>query len=113
MLLLIKTHADTLTQQTKTKPQETFEFKTNKQMESFSFNPPLKSLEEGKWLLTLTSFEATKSVFKITNENNSFSSTKPGHCEPESAEKTLDELNKSLELRSLELHVKENRKRGN
>ena len=112
LLLLIKKHTDTLIQQT-TKPQETLEFKMNKQMQTFSFNPPINLVEEGKWLLGLSSLECTNSVFNITNENNSFSIIIPGHYETESAEKTVDELNKLLELRSLELHVREVRKRGN
>ena len=33
--LLIKKHTDTLIEQTKTKPQETLEFKMNKQMQTF------------------------------------------------------------------------------
>ena len=44
----------------------------NKQMETFSFNPPISLVEEGKWLLGVTSYEATNSVFKINHENNSF-----------------------------------------
>ena len=36
----------------------------------------------------------------------------PGHYETESAEKTIDELNKLLALKSLDLHVGEVRKRG-
>ena len=35
LLLLIKKHTDTLIEQTKTKPQETLEFKMNKQMQNF------------------------------------------------------------------------------
>ena len=70
-------------------------------------------VEEGKWLLAVSSFECTNSVFNITNENNSFSIFIPGHYETESAEKTIDELNKILELKSLELHVEEVRRRGN
>ena len=85
----------------------------NKQMQTFSFNPPINLVEEGKWLLAVSSFECTNSVFNITNENNSFSIIIPGHYETESAEKTIDELNKLLELKSLELHVDEVRKRGN
>ena len=61
----------------------------------------------------MSSFESTISVFNITNENDSFSITTPGHYQTESAEKTIDELNKLLELASLELHVREVRKRGN
>ena len=48
-------------------------------MQTFSFNPPINSVEEGKWLLAVSSFEATNSVFNITNENNTFSITTPGH----------------------------------
>ena len=113
LLLLIKKHTDTLIEQTKTKPQETLEFKMDKQMQTFSFSPPINLIEEGKWLLAVSSFECTNSVFNITNENNSFSITIPGHWESKSAQKTIDELNKLLELRSLELHVNEVRKRGN
>ena len=115
LLLLIKKHTDTLIEQTKTKPQETLEFKMNEQMQTFSFNPPINLLEEGKWLLAVSSFECTNSVFNITNENNSFSIIIPGHYETESAEKTIDELNNLLELRSqngIELHVEQVRKKG-
>ena len=113
LLLLIKKHTDTLIEQTKTKPQETLEFKMNKQMQRFAFNPPINLIEEGKWLLAVTSFECTNSVFNITDENNSFSIIIPGHYQNKSAQKTIDELNKLLELTSLELHVKEVRERGN
>ena len=59
-------------------------------------------------------YEATNSVFNITNENNSFSVTKSGHWETKSAEKTIDELNNLLELRSqngVESHVEQIRKK--
>ena len=113
LLLLNKKHTDTLIQQTKTCPQETLEFKINKQMQSFSLNPPINLIEEGKWLLGVSSFECTNSIFNITNENNSFSIIIPGHYQNESDEKTINDLNKLLELKSLELHVEEVRKRGN
>ena len=113
LLLLIKKHTDTLIEQTRTKPQETLEFKMNKQMQTFSFNPPINLIEEDKWLLAVSSFECTNSVFNITDENNSFSIIKPGHYLNESDEKTINDLNKILELKSLELHVKEVKKRGN
>ena len=113
MLLLIKKHTDTLIEQTRTKPQETLEFKMNKRMQTFSFNPPLNLVEEGKWLMAVSLFNCTNSVFNITNENNSFSIIIPSHWQTESAEKTFDELNKLLELKSLELHVNEVIKRGN
>ena len=41
MLLLLKKRIDTLIEQTKTRRQETLEFKMNKQMQIFSFNPPI------------------------------------------------------------------------
>ena len=111
LLLLIKKHTDTLIEQTKTKPQETLEFKMNKQMQSFSFNPPLNLVEEGKWLMAVSLFNCTNSVFNITNENNSFSIIIPGHYKTEFAEKVINDLNELYELKSLELHVEAVRKR--
>ena len=113
LLLLIKKHTDTLIEQTKTKPQETLEFKMNKQTQTFSFNPPINLIEEDKWLLAVSSFECTNSVLNITDKNNSFSIIIPGHYQNKSDEKTIDDLNKLLELKSLELHVQEVKKRGN
>ena len=59
----LKSQTDRLNQQTKTKPQETLEFKMNKQMETFSSNHTINLPEEGKRLLAVISFEATNSVF--------------------------------------------------
>ena len=115
LLLLIKKHTDTLIEQTKTKPQETLEFKMNKQRQTFSFNPTINLVEGGKWLLAVSSLECTNSIFNITDENNSFSIIIQGHYQNESDEKTIDELNKLLELRSqkgIELHVEQVRKKG-
>ena len=111
LLILIKKHTDTLIEQTKTKPQETLEFKMNNQTRTFSFNPPINLIEEGKWMMAITSFECTNSVFNIRDDNNSFSIIIPGHYETEFAQKIIDELKRLLELRSLELHVNEVRKR--
>ena len=113
LLLLIKKHTDTLIKKTKTKPQETLEFKMNKQMQTFSFHPPINLVEEGKWLLAVNSFECTNSVFNITNENNSFSIIIPGHYQTEFAEKMIKDLIRLIELTSVELHVEEVKKRGN
>ena len=77
------------------------------------FNPPINLVEEGKWLLAVSSFECKNSVFNITNESNSFSIIIPGHYQNKSDEKTIDDLNKLLELKSLEVHVEEVEKRGN
>ena len=114
LLLLIIKHTDTLIQQTKTKPEETLKFKMDKQIQTFSFNPPLNLIEEGKWSLAVSSFECTNSVFEIINENNSFSITIPAYWDSKSAEEPIDELNKLLELRPQngnELHVQQVRKK--
>ena len=81
-------------------------------MQTFSFNPPINLVEGGKWLLGVSSLECTNSVFSITNENSSFSITIPGHYKTEFAEKLTNDLNNLLEIKSLELHVEEVRKRG-
>ena len=62
LLLLNKKHTDTLIEQTKTKAQETLELKMNKQTPNFSYNPPINLVEEGKWLLAVSSSECTNSV---------------------------------------------------
>ena len=111
MLLSTKTRTDTLNERTKTKPQETHEFKMDKQMQTFSFSPPVTLVEECKLFLGVTSFEYTISVLNITDENNSLSFTIPGLWQTKSDDKT-SELNELFELMSLELHVKEVRKRG-
>ena len=74
LLLLIKKHTDTLIEQTKTRPQETLEVLMDKQMQTFSFNPSKSLSKEGKWLLAVTSFECTKSVYNITNKNKCLAS---------------------------------------
>ena len=115
LLLLIKKHTDTLIEQTKTKPQETLEFKMNKQIQTFSFNPPINLVEEGKWLMAISLFDCTNSVYNITNENNSFSIIIPGHYQNKSDGETIGKLKKLLELRSengIELHVEQVRKKG-
>ena len=48
LLLLKKEHNDTVIEQTKTKPQETPEFKMNKQMYTFSLSPSINHSNEGK-----------------------------------------------------------------
>ena len=113
LLLLIQKHTDTLIEQTKTKLQETLEFKRNKQKQTFSFNPPINLLDEGKWLLGVSFFECKNSVFNITNENNSFSIIIPVHYQTEFAEKMINDLNKLLKLKSLELYIEEVSKREN
>ena len=102
-------------EQTKTRHQETLEFAMNKQFQTLSFSPPINLIEEGKWLPGVTSFECTNSVFNINHENNSLSIATRGQGNSGSNEKTIDELNKLLELRSekdIELPTKQIRRRG-
>ena len=61
-LHLLKKYTATLIEQTKKK------HKMRRQMQIFSFNPPINLAEERKWLLAVTSFERRNSVFNITNE---------------------------------------------
>ena len=61
----------------------------------------------------MSSLECTNSIFNITNENNSISIIIPGHYRTEFAAKKIIDPNNLLELKSLELHVEEVRKRGN
>ena len=95
MLLLIKKHTDTLTEQSKTKPQETVENKMNKQMETFSLNPPLKMPDED-WFL------ATNSFFNINDNNDSFSFSIPSYWRiPNYLEEIIiEKLNNLLKLKS-------------
>ena len=111
-----KKHTDTLCGRTRTRPQETLEFILNKQMETLSFSPPINLFEEGKCFLGLTSFQATNSVFNETNENNSFSLTKPGFWSSRGGAASRNRQWECLALRAqndFELHVEEVRKRGN
>ena len=112
LLLLNKKHTDILIQQTKSRPEETLEFKMNKQMQTFSFNSPINLVQEGKWLIAVSLLECTNSVFNKTNENNSFSIIIPGHYKTEFAEKVINDLYELYELKSLELHVEAVRKTG-
>ena len=64
LFLLILKHIDKLIEQTKTKPQETLEFKLSKQRKTFSFSSPIKIVDEGKLVLAITYFEAKNSVSK-------------------------------------------------
>ena len=59
LLLLNKKHTDKLIEKTSKKPHETLEFVMNKQMQTFSFDPPINLVEKDKWLLGLTHFECT------------------------------------------------------
>ena len=74
------------------------------------FNPPINLVEEGKWLLAVTSLEATNSVLNFTDENNSFSFSTPSHWNSEGSEGNVNKLKNLLELRTendIKLHVKE------
>ena len=53
---------------THSKPQETFEFKMNKQKESFSFDIPLDL--PAQWMMGVTNLEVYNTVYNITEKNN-------------------------------------------
>ena len=55
LLILIRKHTDGLFEQITSRPQETLEFILDKQMETFSLNPPINISEEGKWLVAVKS----------------------------------------------------------
>ena len=84
-------------------------------MESFSFNPPINLVDEGKYVLAVMSFEAKKCFNKI-EENNTFSNTTPGYWLPLGCVGTVRWLNKLSQLLSqngIELHKEEVRESGN
>ena len=69
LLLLIRKHTLTLIEKTKRKSQETLEVKLTQSRKTLSFNLPKNSSEEAKWLLAVTSFEATI-VFELLQQEN-------------------------------------------
>ena len=116
MLFLLKKPTDTITEQTKVKLQKILISLKTKQTESFSLKPPTNLSEGGKWLLAVTSFEATNSVLIITNENNGSSISTLSYWTSRGGAETIDRLQHLLKLRSekdIELHVEEVGKREN
>ena len=77
LLLLILKKQKYLNSANEDKTTKKVEFRMNEQVQTFSFNPPIKVVEEGKWLIAVTNFKATNAVFIRTDENNSFSITMP------------------------------------
>ena len=69
LLSIAKSNLD-IVENTLSKPQETLEFKMNKQKESFSFDIPLELPEH--WMMGVTSLEVYNTVYNITEKNNKF-----------------------------------------
>ena len=67
LLNIAKSNLD-FVENTLSKPQETLEFKMNKQKESFSFDIPLDLPEQ--WMMGVTSLEVYNTVYNITEKNN-------------------------------------------
>ena len=67
LLLGIAKSNQEIVENTHSKPQETLEFKMNKQKKSFSFDVPLELPE--KWMMGVTSLEVYNTVNNITNSN--------------------------------------------
>ena len=112
MLLLLRKHTSTLIEQKRSCPQETPEFKLKEQTENFSLNPPINLFEEGKWLVAVTSFKTTNSVYMINDGKNTISIGTPGYCGIPNylLDGIIDKLKKLLEVGSknaTELHFKE------
>ena len=63
-------------------------------METFSFYPPLSLVEQEKWVLAVTSFEATTSVVNITHEDNCFSITTSGYWSSRGVATTIAQVQK-------------------
>ena len=70
LLLSIAKSNQEIVENTHSKPQETLEFKMNKQKESFSFDNPLDLPEQ--WMMGVTSLEVYNTVYNITEKNNKF-----------------------------------------
>ena len=68
LLLSIAKSNQEIVENTHSKPQETLEFKMNKQKESFSFDIPLELPEQ--WMMGVTSLEVYNTVYNITEKNN-------------------------------------------
>ena len=68
LLLSITKNSDTPIEQTKSKTQETLEFKMTKPKETFHFNPPIQI--KGDWMIGLIDLEVYSSNFITTEENN-------------------------------------------
>ena len=68
LLLSIAKSNQEIVENTHSKPQETLEFKMNKQKESFSFDIPMELPEQ--WMMGVTSLEVYNTVYNITEKNN-------------------------------------------
>ena len=68
LILSIAKSNQEIVENTHSKPQETLEFKMNKQKESFSFDIPLELPE--KLMMGVTSLEVYNTVYNITEKNN-------------------------------------------
>ena len=69
LLNIAKSNLD-IVENTLSKPQETLEFKMNKQKGSFSFDIPLDLPEQ--WMMGVPSLEVYNTVYNITEKNNKF-----------------------------------------
>ena len=67
LLKIAKSNLDVV-ENTLSKPQETLEFKMNKQKESVSFDILLELPEQ--WMMGETSLEVYNTVYNITEKNN-------------------------------------------
>ena len=81
----------------------------------FPFSPAIILFEEESWLLAVTIFQATNSLYEINHGNDSVSNTTPGHWSCEDGEgtmRTLQNLSKLGYQNDVELNVEEVEKRS-
>ena len=88
-----------MTEQTRARPRETLEYKMNKQMITFSISPPIPLVEEGKWVMAVTSSGAIVFVFNMKNENNILSFSILSYWFTRGDQRTIIRMKESLVLR--------------
>ena len=78
LLLSIAKSNQEIVENTHSKPQETLEFKMNKQKESFSIDIPLEMPEQ--WMMGVTSLEVYNTVYNILKRTIKLNFLKQKKC---------------------------------
>ena len=89
-----------IVENTLSKPQETLEFKMNKQKESFSFDIPLDLPEQ--WMMGVTSLEVYNTVYNITEKNNKLFTTEQNLKEYEFATEFIPKIKNVYKTSNIE-----------
>ena len=67
-------------------------------MGNFSFSTSTNLVEESKWLLAVTSFEATNTVSTISDKKNSFSNTIPSYWSSRGCAETIKQTTTIIKI---------------